>query len=487
MNNEISNHFIIEKIENETFSFNVNNTYAIKQIDINNSVISGQLNSKTKLERHNFIETAIHQLEFNENNLEACDFIDCSIENTVFSICNMTGAHINSSIVKNTKFLSCKNTLTNFNKSDFYNVTFYNCDFSRLLIKDCKFYNCDFINCKTTNKIFESCIIFNSKFEDMEIQVQTIFDNMGIVNSKFINITCRTARITEEYSLINLEDISQYSTNSLHELNSLFFLYGSEEKWYSKLYDLLDSDVFYSRKKTPEALMSFLEKLSEFLILLYENNIICFHPIMKFHYLTYLWTEKLESSLNTNNHIYKVLIGLHMIHTRYVQEFLSQLYIYFESDFFSLSLILDDKFVNEKKYYIEKLHGIINIKEENILEIKPYNSVELIAGFEDMYQYAPILALVLSTRLKINIENLNNKVYLPNSEQEIKVTKNHNKLFNLEVGRGKSKDILFALKMQAIKPDSLLFDLSLDLNGKKVFQVYKYIMDFFKNVSQKSS
>jgi hypothetical protein len=280
---------------------------------------------------------------------------------------------------------------------------------------------------------------------------------------------------------------NKYTKNNLDELNALFFLNGSNEGWYYKLYNLLESDLFYSRKKTPESLMSFLEKLSEFLILLYENNVIFLHPIMKFHYLTYLWTEQLEVNSNTNNNIYKVLIGLHMIHTRYVQNFLTQLYIYFNSDFQSISLILDDDYIDNKTYYIQKFEGIININENNILNIKPYNSVEFILHFEELSQYAPILALILSTRLKVNIENLNNQLYLSKPEQQVKITKEHNKLFNLEIGRGKSKDILFALKMQAIKPDSLLFDLSLDLNGKKVFQVYNYIMNFFKNISQKSS
>ena len=253
------------------------------------------MNEKTILETHNFIETAIHNFSFEKNNLQACDIIDCSLENVVFNNCNMTGAHINSSVIKNCEFLSCINSLTNFNKSDFYNVKFINCDFSRLLIKDCKFYNCEFVNCITTNKIFESCILFNSIFEDMEIQVQTVFDNMGITNSKFINVLCRTARVTEEFEYINIEDIGEYSTNSFHELNTLYFLDASSEKWYERLYMLLESDIFYSRKKTSESLMSFLEKLSEFLILLYENNIICLHPIMKFHYLTYLWTENIRS------------------------------------------------------------------------------------------------------------------------------------------------------------------------------------------------
>ena len=174
-----------------------------------------------------------------------------------------------------------------------------------------------------------------------------------------------------------------------------------------------------------------------------------------------------------------------MIHTRYMQSFLTQLYTYYENDFDSISLILEDDYTNEKAYYIKKLNGMINIKENDILEVKPYNSAELIIGYEDIYQYAPVLALLLSTRLKLNIENLN-QLCLSNPDQQVRITKNHNKLFNLEVGRGKTKDILFALKMQAIKPDSILFELSLDLNGKQVFKVHKYIMDFFKNIVQKS-
>ena len=175
-----------------------------------------------------------------------------------------------------------------------------------------------------------------------------------------------------------------------------------------------------------------------------------------------------------------------MIHTRYVQSFLSSLFLYFNSDFNSISLIVDDDYTNDKKYYISKLNDLnIIVEEENLLNIKPYNSAELIANYSEIYQYAPLIAILLATRLKINIENLDSKL-LVNSNEEIKITKNHSKIFNLEVGRGKSKDILFALKMQAIKPDSLLFDLSLDLNGKQVFKVYKFITDFFKNVSQKS-
>lgn len=481
----LSTKFTVNKIENENFYFKAKNNYSIKQIDIRNSIISGNVNFKTELEKHNFIETAIQNLDFNSNSLEACDFIDCSIEKVIFNNCNMIGAHLNSSIIKDSEFLCCKNVLTNFNKSDFYNVTFKDCDFSRLLIKDCKFYNCNFINCKTTNKIFESCIIFNSVFENMQIQTETIFDNMGLINSKFINVSCRTARITEEFEIIDIDQIDKYATNNLHNLNALFFLNKSNETWYNTLYNFLESDLFYSRKKTSESLMSFLEKLSEFLILLYENNIICLHPILKFHYLTYIWTEKLESSMNTNTHIYKVLIGLHMIHTRYVQNFLTQLYIYFNGEFDSLSLILDEDYVNDKKHYIKKLEYFFRIEESDILDIKPYNSSELILGFDELYKYAPILALILSTRLKVNIENLN-QLCLLNSDKEIRINKNHNKLFNLEIGRGKTKDILFALKIQALKPESLMFELSLDLNGKQVFKVYKYIMDFIKNISQKS-
>lgn len=486
MGKHLSSHFMIDKIENnENFQFEKNLTYTIQQMDIINSTIFGEVNSKTILEKHNFIETAIHKLKFSENNLEACDFIDCSIEDSEFYHCNMIGVHINSSVVKETKFINCVNSLTNFNKSDFYSVTFNTCDFSRLLIKDCKFYNCKFINCITTNKIFESCIFFNSEFENMEIQIQTIFDNMGINNNKFINISCRTARTVEDYILVNIDEVVNYSTNSLQRLNSLFFMNGTNEDWYLELYNLLDSNLFYQRKKTPESLMNFLEKLSEFLILLYENNIICLHPIIKFHYLTFLWTEKLEANNNTNNNIYKILIGLHMIHTRYVETFLIQLYSYLDDDFKSISLILRDDYINNKDYYIQKLSAIFKIKESNILEINPYNSVELVTFFQELYQYAPILALALSTRLKIDIQNLSNKLYLSNMEQ-IKIREEHSKLFNLELGRGKTKDILFALKMQAMIPNNILINLALDLDGKKVSQVHNYIIKFFKNFSQKS-
>lgn len=398
----------------------------------------------------------------------------------------MIGAHINSSIVKSSKFIGCNNCLTNFNKSDFYDVTFQDCDFSRLLIKDCKFYDCIFINCKTTNKIFESCIFINSRFENMEIQTQTIFDNMGISRNNCVDVVCRTARTTEEHTIINILEIDQYAANIFQELNAIFFLNSTDEAWYTKLYLLLESDLLFSRKKTSESLVGFLEKLSEFLILLYENNTICLHPIIKFHHLTYAWTSYLEAKNNTINSTYKTLIGLHMMHTRYVQSFLEHIYLFFNEEFKSLSLILNDDYKKDKTYYINKLSGIINIDEEQILAIKPYNSADLVLFFQELYQYAPAIAVVMSTRLKLKIEQINSQLYLSSQEQAV-IAKEHNKLFNLEIGKGKTKDILFALKMQAIKPDSFLIDLSLNLNGKHVFIAYNYIMDFIKNTAQKSS
>lgn len=50
--NTPSTHILLDSIEGKKFHFNRNNTYAIKQIDINNSILLGAVQSGSVLERH---------------------------------------------------------------------------------------------------------------------------------------------------------------------------------------------------------------------------------------------------------------------------------------------------------------------------------------------------------------------------------------------------------------------------------------------------
>ncbi|MGL1959166.1 MAG: pentapeptide repeat-containing protein [Colwellia sp.] len=389
--------------QEQSFKFNGDVQYALNFSDFKSSKLTGDLTKVTEAINKNFESCALINLTMLSQTLEACDFLDSTMNSCKFEKCYFEGTHFYSCMIFDSSFINVKISLTNFSENYFEGCTFINCEFSRFIFKKCDFINCTFINCTTTNKLFELCYFNQTSFEKIELQIETIIDNLGIRLDLCSQVQYRTARTYEEYEIVSQDELREKllfnSKSGLSLIASNYFLFGLSEGTYNSIMHTLDSTEWLKSRVSSSVAASFTT-LAKFLIGSYNNQEMILLPLIKFQdYLNELTQLVSSQSEHSSFVVIQTLNGLRMQVSQYTCHFVEILGEYEKQMNEATSLSLDCRGPAEVGFFSDIFE---HIREDiRVDSVRVRNSpLDVIVTCISSISCWFVLSAILSTRYK---------------------------------------------------------------------------------------
>lgn len=414
----------IEDISKNPFDIKIDfNT--IESIDFNISDIiqcelTGHLHKNHKFGRANMVRTKLTGITARQVNFNRIDFKDCFIEDSFFEESSFEVGGMATSYLSNSTFKKCHFYDSSITDTVFENISFEKCDLSNLMIKSCRFKGCRFVNCKTSNKLFEMCLVIDNKFINTEIRNRTITDNFGLKCTDLFSSKIRVAHLQYKKKFLNKKDIEELIKNSdlnpFEKFKLSFFLNPHLVMGRELLDSALKYRTWLQLCKNSGTFGAILELFSEFLIDLYEKNNLPIHTLLLLHQTT----SKFSDENNPENKdisytvLYKTILGVHMIMSRIVEEYLLVFKLLMQNISWPIIFLVNGPL--EKEFYTNKFSHIFARSTLKIAKIQRRNSPnELHITGDNENDLSALLGNYLASRVKAELISLKNKLIYKSS------------------------------------------------------------------------
>jgi uncharacterized protein YjbI with pentapeptide repeats len=460
--------------------------------DIRNSTLQGKMTRLHNPNKINITFSRLESLHCTGVNFTSVDFKDCYIKGSVFENCKFNDAALINNLFDDVTFRNCTFRMTSVTGCRFQDVLFENCDLRNVVINTCQFLYCSFKNCKTSNKIIEMSFLYDSHFYKTDIFMETILENFGLnrkhVDQSRIKVAKRFMVQPKDLKK-NIKDKVKSDTLNTVERFKLDYFY--DPKVLINGSDLLDEtfrfDNWLQLCTIPKSFSLLLQNYSEFLQKNYDENNMPAWGLLKLHSMTgFLLEQKIS-----DEEVYRSISGVHLSLSRFVEQFLTQL-INTVTTLQGNTTILLVEGPMEQDFYYENLKTYFEGSSLAIENIIKHNSPnELILTWLNIKDIIPVIAVLLATRFKIEIENLNKNKPKRTTTTAAKLlpvkTDSSNKLqaFALELGFDEHESFIYQLKLKVITPGDLLFNLKLGLNTRILGKLKKILISLLDDSRKK--
>jgi uncharacterized protein YjbI with pentapeptide repeats len=380
--------------------------------EVYRKVIKGTAQNLTAGSFQNVIESI-----FDGTSLLNCDFSNTDFKDCVFKFSKLEKCRLDILTFATNTLSDCQFTQCTFSNSTFQNcifqrVRFSSCDFSKLLVKECRFIDCIFDKCNTSNKLLEMCLLINTRFHSTDIQVDTILSNFGITASHLQNSRIRSGRTDSKFTFIEMEHIRDASKNAQIAIPALinirldFFENGNLLVGSEGLDQSLEIETWMHISSNLGSFLQVYRSFTDFLVLLYENDFLYWHSILRLHDLSGSFVKNCDGlPFETTT----TLMGIHQ-----------RLSIYVE-DIFLLAESIADKENRHLEFIVEgptDNHAVRTIlsplfesaEAPLITRLQPRNSPwQLGLDFLSHHQCFRALILLLATRARCEIRKIENQ------------------------------------------------------------------------------
>lgn len=488
MEKGLSQEKLIDQGSGVTLAFFRSKLYTISCPDFIESHLSGDLGSNQSqiLLNKNFLKSKLSNFQLEGLVFHGCDFLDSLLDECAFIDCDLTFQHFTSCRLTNTTFKNCKLAETNHQSSSFENCIFEGCEFTDILMKSCTFINCKFLNCQTSNKLFESCLLINCYFENIELQIQTIYENFGISVNQLNNVILRNKRKREdyrEYKTIDLDESLLPDADLLSKFTYSYFICGVNKASLTYLFESLENPSWLGAGASSSSIIK-LEKLSTLLIYLYESNEIFLLPLVKLNDLmssTILVVDKMDTFEARD-----VSRSLHGI--KYDLSKCLSLFIKKVSDIsgavVSGVITLEAIGPLEKSYYQSYFDHLGD--EVEVISVTPKNSPNFLRLAVKSSATWALVSLILTTQYKYQIEEINvdnliqPATYGSDQAPTIKAPKNIQILKNYSIALGPlgTEDEDIGFQMISVFSNGMTERLQLSISAKRAIELHKLIIGF---------
>ncbi len=303
--------------------------------------------------------------------------------------------------------------------------------------------------------------------------------------SKVNNIKFRTARVSEINHKIKVEDFISYAKemrlNSIKVFSLHYFSYGISESTEDALENVLKTSDWQEYLHSSKTFTIIINVLAEFLLYLYHNDKIIFHPILKFHNLTNNLANLLKQSESQKSLVlYQQIIGIHIILSREIELFLKLLDKTQKIFFTNLKFVTPLK--ADKEVFANCLQAIL--KDTNIKfvvkQMKVYNSPsEVVINFVNLMQLTSFFALFLASRFRLQLTKIDKKIISmkPNTTTQVNKIGEENELlpFDIKVGRISNSPSTIGFQINSIFPGNLYAELSLLIELSAISKLKKIL------------
>jgi len=451
----------------------------------------------------NIITSELFELIAKGVNWEGNDIKDSLIKKSRFSEANLNVSGIMNNIIIDTVYENCSFYNSTFTDTIFESTTFSNCNLTSLVIKRCTFKNCQFISCKTSNKLIEYCVLEDTSFLHTDFRLETILENFGndgtsfdggeiLINEKKYSKT----GANDEFERLLQDEIS---LTSLERFNLLFFLNSDFKKIGYALDEALRVETWLPLCRVPSTFNNLFSGFTSFLVNQYEANRLPISPLLRLYTLT----TQFDKQSFPNQHMVDFRANWSSISMRLLPYFEDHLFLVdkiVQEDFPYAFLIVDGP--ADKDYFRKFFYDSIQLKDFQIRSIVPKNSpAEILLFFKDHYPYAALVSIFLSSRLKIEIERLradrltsaDSRALMlesPTKKQGVKKALTSGKgkgsghllphLFSLEIGKPAEIPSIYRLRLAALFPERIAFDLQIDLKLSLIYKLRNILIEILR-------
>lgn len=454
---------------------------------------TGALPPIENLHLSNFIESLLIGFTADGVDFQECDFKDCVIRDSQFTGCRFDNNSFSTDLIATTTFRNCTFVSSGAHGSEFRDVVFEDCDFTNLLIKSSRFLRCRFVRCKTTNKIMEMSMLDDVRFEGTDIQIDTITSNFGLTQSDLIDCGVRTGRPRNEHRVLEAADVASIDMQRFSDLERLrieYFLDPDLTSGSEALDSALDVTRWLMIYRNPGSFVDLFQLFSEFVIQMFERDRITLQTVLMLHHVTSTLTADLSDSDNPDLRRVAVSFGgAHLVLSRIVERFLTLL------DALTASAAANDNSIAliaegplDRAYFRDVLGRWLPRNRVRIVKLVPHNSpLELIAAAITVDALRPLLAMVLSTRISIEIFKIEQTVVETVTVFKTGRTKTTRKTetrlepkFALQLGRhttrsGKRSSGGLPLRFSSIIPGPLMLELKINFGTRMAGQLRRIV------------
>jgi uncharacterized protein YjbI with pentapeptide repeats len=368
--------------------------------------LRGQLANYVVPDRCNLIESQLIDFETRGVDFSRCDFKDNTIINSHFSKTKFVGTGFVLNTLVKSRFEACNFFDTVIQNCEFYDVEFHDCDFTSLVIKDCVFARCSFTRCKTSNKLFEMSLLNGCRFEETQLQLQTITENFGL---RADEVTCalRSDRVDHAHKEMDraaLESELAGEIRPLARLALFYFLDGNLLDGSEHLDAALDVNYWIKTQSTIGSFSIVLTRLCEFLLYLHERNELAYLPLLQLHLITGALASAVPADARMRQAEFAVY-GTHLSIARQINDFGVIIRKFTKSRRRNWTFLVDGK--HPKTFYRTELSELFKRRRPRILSLVPHNSPwEMLLAFPSSAAVGTFLALFFATRTRIELRRL---------------------------------------------------------------------------------
>ncbi len=468
--------------------------------------ITGTIPALPDLRLTNFVESVMHDIVADGVDFTACDFKDSFIRNAAFSSCDFSDGTLATSFFLESVFRGCRFDNHAVYDCDFQKVQFERCDLRNLLVKSSKFTDCTFRDCTTSNKIAEMSVFRDSRFVDTSIQIDTIINNFGLSSRSLERSPIRSARTRQDFRLLNAADLeNELSSRHLTPLEKLrldYFLDPDLTRGSINLDEALNITSWTKIYKNPTSFVELLDRFSEFLVDLWDSQLITAHTILRFHQVTSSLTETVTH--NETGHVLhraaQAVSGTHMMLSRIAEEYFDALDSLRSVQGNTLRLLVDGP--EDADYFRRELEPWLSPEGIVIKALGPRNSPLILELFaEATTTFLPLLAAFLATRTKLEIKRLRLTVPslaglktlgvapLLRSRENAVPPEDHLPLsvFSARAGLVTQPSPAYELRLLSLFPGSILVDFRLDISTALAGKLRKVILDLLSDSTGKGA
>ncbi len=469
----------------KTITFSANNAINFTIKDISDKKLTGEMRRKHKLSKTNVISSFIDDLNAEQVSFYNSDIKDSRIINSSFEKSNFNHASHNNNWLKDCQFSSCTFSQTAITLSDFENCTFLNCDFTHVIISDCKFTNCSFGNCITSNKLIESSLILNCSFQSMLLQPELIYGNFGLTINDLEGCSFSKSYLSKKNAHDHIQNkiVNALSkeTNSIQRFKLQYFL---TPKLITEISEDLDNlfniESWLKLCRNPNRFKLSIEKLHEFLMYQFEADNLRLRTLIQLS----ITCSRLSDFISKQSELIDILRttdGIFLTLERLLEKYISlteTLTRYFDDEGYCRILVEGPL---EKEFYEQELKDLLSLAPVTFGKVIKHNSPnELYIHWEDIRHLWPILLFIMSSKMKIELNKLDQIA------SQIRSPKNKilrsNQIFKIESGFLEGSDS-FSFRLQSLLPGhhelTIVMQLSAD-RYKKIMRIVKDIVVFDK-------
>lgn len=467
--------------------------------NIHHSFLTGSIRP-VHLITGNIIASELFQLKVKGVDWRSNDVKDCLIKESAFIDNNLGVTALMNNIVATTLYERCSFYDATFTDTVFENVIFRRCDLRSLVIKRCNFLNCKFDYCRTSNKLIEHCILENTLFTSTDIQLETILENFGVVESHFVDGKIRVGdrKLAKEKGRGAIRKIikEDESLTTLERFNLSAFVEPELSNAAGALDAALDIKTWLPLCRIPSTFNNLLSGFASLLINHYEAGRLPISPILRL----YVITTQFDKVPTPNLHLSQFQANWSSVSSKllpYFQQHLSLIEEITQERFPRLAFSVEGPI--ESQYYDDFFAASLNIPAVTIESVIPRNSpADLLLFIKDHAVFAALISIFLSSRFKVEIEDLRNKSLIdqrrpgktptplkPRSKAQESVALPNSmtpgsqvsQLLSFEIGPPNNIPAMYKFHLYALFPERIAIDFQMDMRLGLIYKVRDVLID----------